>query len=470
MWSLPTATAAVQLYAVIDPDGAVTENREDNNQQSMGVGGSDLVARYLSSTVANDGSLRVIAEVQNSGMPATPATTLQATAATGGAVLAQVIVPSLQPGEIAQVALDLPTGSHPTGEFGWALEVDASGVITDANRLNNRTVFNSTLWLPPVISAQPVSAQAVATGGSASFRVTAGGGGPFTYQWSRNGLAIPGATRATLLLTNVQPSDAGSYTAFVTNNSASSVTSNAGVLSVVSAGNSASHAVASMVMSAGDSVTIANTLSYTGMAASVTWQVLLPSGWRFASDSGTTGATRPTAGATELLEWIWPTASVGTTTFTYTLNRPAAFDGAVELVALVTVGPSGGVGRLLAQPDPLVVAVGSARHSADTDGNGRIGLIELTRVIELFNTRNGTSRTGRYSVATTSEDGFAPDGVSTTNQALTAYHSCDANRDGQVGLIELTRVIELYNVRNGTNRTGQYRVHSGTEDGFAPGP
>ena len=38
-----------------------------------------------------------------------------------------------------------------------------------------------------------------------------------------------------------------------------------------------------------------------------------------------------------------------------------------------------------------------------------IGLLELTRVIELYNTRNGTTRTGCYKVDATGEDGFAPD-------------------------------------------------------------
>jgi len=36
--------------------------------------------------------------------------------------------------------------------------------------------------------------------------------------------------------------------------------------------------------------------------------------------------------------------------------------------------------------------------------------------------------------------------------------------------MELTRVIELYNFRSGTMRTGDYRESEGTEDGFAPGP
>jgi len=35
--------------------------------------------------------------------------------------------------------------------------------------------------------------------------------------------------------------------------------------------------------------------------------------------------------------------------------------------------------------------------------------------------------------------------------------------------LELTHVIELYNYRSGTSRTGQYHVPAGAEDGFAPG-
>jgi uncharacterized delta-60 repeat protein len=109
-------------------------------------------------------------------------------------------------------------------------------------------------------------------------------------------------------------------------------------------------------------------------------------------------------------------------------------------------------------------------HSADTNQDGRLSLVELTRVIELYNTRNGTVRTGRYKVQAGTEDGFAQDTAATANQTLTQYHSADSNRDGQIGLSELTRVIDLYNTRVGTVRTGQYHVQAGTEDGFAPGP
>jgi hypothetical protein len=112
-------------------------------------------------------------------------------------------------------------------------------------------------------------------------------------------------------------------------------------------------------------------------------------------------------------------------------------------------------------------------HSADTNQDWKLGLIELTRVIELYNTRNGTVRTGCYAVATTAtEDGFTQDAAraNTATVTLTRYHSADTDKDGKLSLVELTRVIELYNCRSGTSRTGQYHVQAGTEDGFAPGP
>ncbi|GAB5559106.1 MAG: hypothetical protein SynsKO_07530 [Synoicihabitans sp.] len=52
----------------------------------------------------------------------------------------------------------------------------------------------------------------------------------------------------------------------------------------------------------------------------------------------------------------------------------------------------------------------------------------------------------------------------------TSFHDADTNQDSQLDLSELLRVIEIYNTRDGTTRTGQYHPDSTTEDGFAPGP
>ncbi len=67
-----------------------------------------------------------------------------------------------------------------------------------------------TVLLPPLI-ATPPSAATVLAGASASFTVVASGDGPFTYQWRKAGVALSGATAATLDLTNVQFADAGAY-------------------------------------------------------------------------------------------------------------------------------------------------------------------------------------------------------------------------------------------------------------------
>ena len=82
----------------------------------------------------------------------------------------------------------------------------------------------------PVITMQPTN-QSVAVGGTASFSAVASGAQPLIYQWNFNGTNISGATNFTLLLTNVQLDQAGSYVLLVTNNFGSAISSNA-VLSV----------------------------------------------------------------------------------------------------------------------------------------------------------------------------------------------------------------------------------------------
>jgi hypothetical protein len=90
----------------------------------------------------------------------------------------------------------------------------------------------STGTVAPSISAQPVALN-VAENGRATFSVTASGNPSPTFQWRRSGAVIVGATNSTLVLANVQSSDAVSYDVVVTN-SAGSATSNAATLTVLS--------------------------------------------------------------------------------------------------------------------------------------------------------------------------------------------------------------------------------------------
>ena len=79
---------------------------------------------------------------------------------------------------------------------------------------------------PPEIIQQPQSQTAVAYN-DVFFSVTAGGQGPFTYQWRFNGIPIPGAINSILALPNAQPGQAGTYSVVVYNPVSSTLSANA---------------------------------------------------------------------------------------------------------------------------------------------------------------------------------------------------------------------------------------------------
>jgi Immunoglobulin domain len=104
-------------------------------------------------------------------------------------------------------------------------------------------VATLTVLVPAGITTQPQS-QAVVQGQNALFSVVASGDAPLSYQWSLNGTVLSGATSSTLALTNVQTTDAGSYTVVVTN-PWSSVPSAAEMLTVMNPPSLAAAAMAS---------------------------------------------------------------------------------------------------------------------------------------------------------------------------------------------------------------------------------
>jgi|GEM_PF-1358566 len=82
----------------------------------------------------------------------------------------------------------------------------------------------------PVITQHPVS-QYAAIGDTATLTVVASGNPTPTYQWKKDGFPVVGGTSATLTLSNVQASDAGTYTV-VASNLAGTATSAPAVLTV----------------------------------------------------------------------------------------------------------------------------------------------------------------------------------------------------------------------------------------------
>jgi len=92
--------------------------------------------------------------------------------------------------------------------IGFAQGVYPVDVAVDYVRLSGE--------LAPVIISQPAN-ESVPAGGTVGFSVTADGVMPFRYQWQFNGASLPGATNATLTLTNVLARQAGDYAVRVAN-------------------------------------------------------------------------------------------------------------------------------------------------------------------------------------------------------------------------------------------------------------
>ena len=78
----------------------------------------------------------------------------------------------------------------------------------------------------PVVEQHPRD-RSLPLGGVAVLAVEAGGTPPLAYQWLSNGREVAGQTNATLLITNLQRSDAGRYAARVSNRFGQTLSSNA---------------------------------------------------------------------------------------------------------------------------------------------------------------------------------------------------------------------------------------------------
>ena len=153
------------------------------------------------------------------------------------------------------------TNVQPTDAGGYSvLVMNPVGAVTSA-------VAVLTVLVPPLITAQPQGLTNL-TGTAAAFSATATGSDPLGYQWQLNGVTLAnggrfsGARTNTLSITNVQLSDAGSYT-LVVSNAAGVVTSAVATLSVIAPPTITTQPVGQSVASGSNasfSVTVSGTL------------------------------------------------------------------------------------------------------------------------------------------------------------------------------------------------------------------
>jgi len=101
-----------------------------------------------------------------------------------------------------------------------------SGCCLDIAEVQLLGITNVGTGSAPFIFTQPKS-QTVTTGGTAVFAVAAFGAPPFFYQWSKDGTNLGGTLGSSLVLSNVQPNQAGSYSVTLTNSYGAAVSADA---------------------------------------------------------------------------------------------------------------------------------------------------------------------------------------------------------------------------------------------------
>jgi hypothetical protein len=129
--------------------------------------------------------------------------------------------------------IDYPVGSNPVGVAIGDLDGDGRPDIAVGNAGGNTVgVYRNVIpfGFAPQVTLQPTN-QTVVIAGTATFNSAASGSSPLSYQWLLNGTNLVRATNATLVVTNVQPGNAGAYALLVTNIYGTALSSNA-VLSI----------------------------------------------------------------------------------------------------------------------------------------------------------------------------------------------------------------------------------------------
>ena len=264
----------------------------------------------------------------------------------------------------------------------------------------------------PIITAQPQS-QTVVAGNTVTFSVTATGAA--SYQWVFNSVGISGATNATLGLTNVTVSQAGSYAVFVFNGS-NYVESSAAALTVLPApAITSSTAVTTYV--GGEliyAITASNSPTMFGVEGS------LPPGCTFNPTTGIISGS-PTLGGTYSVTILADNGNgVGTSMLTITVNSsPPAPTWSSTTLAGPLVGRGGnatgsanGIGISARFYNPAGVTV---------DGNGIVYVADTGNNTIREITPNGTVTTLAGTAGVTGDlDGTGPAAQFNAPSALVA--------------------------------------------------
>ena len=133
------------------------------------------------------------------------------------------------PGAKAASYTTPPVAAADSGTRFGVIASNPAGSVT-----SSEATLTAEAMVAPALATQPRSLTAV-DGFAATFSVTATGSSPLSYQWLRNGVAIPAATGTSFTAGGVTPLDDGAQFSVTVSNAAGSATSDAATLTVVPA-------------------------------------------------------------------------------------------------------------------------------------------------------------------------------------------------------------------------------------------
>ena len=211
-WGLGSAAALGTVDAVSGASGTVM-NTSSNITGTVGV-----ALNFTNNFVINGGNTAIPSDyiylTSWNGVNSTPNLT-------NGATTTAIIPPGLtykcyainNSANIYGVITGIPTSAVTTNLYISAVDAKGGYVFTT----NIHFSISAAASLPPVITNQPVSLTNL-LGATARFSVTNGGSAPLKYQWYFNtNTPLLNATNTSLSLTNVQFTNAGTYSVIITN-------------------------------------------------------------------------------------------------------------------------------------------------------------------------------------------------------------------------------------------------------------